>query len=549
MLFLKLEKNRIALNMWSILSLIFVTLIVLPNLNIFINLFNPANDNWQHIREYLLKDYLVNSLKLIFFTSIFTIFIGTSLAWLISAYDFPLKGFFKWALILPLAIPPNIAAYTYNGLLDYTGVIQTYLRNQTNVKVSQKYFDIMNIHGAIFIFTLFLFPYVYTITKSFLEKQSSSLIESARVLGRKPLDIFFTIVLPIARTAIIGGVSLVILEVLNDYGVVEYFGIPTFSTAIFKSWFAMGDLNSAVRLSSILMLMVFIVLMLENLLRGRKKYSFSSSKIRPIIPQKLTGLKGVLAFKYCLIVFSFSFIIPVAQLIFWGTMTYKKILDAEFWKLMLNSVSLAVITTILIVIIALVIANYSRISEGLIAKFYSKITILGYSIPGAIIAIGVIVFFIGIDKNLYWLYKLFNPESRKLLLTTSLVVLVFAYNIRFLAIGFNSIEAGFEKMGKKFFEASRTLGMNTWETFLKVDLPMLKPAILSSCVLVFVDILKELPLTLLLRPFNFDTIATKVFMYASDERVHEAAIPSLVIIAISFISIYFFHRVGAKEEN
>lgn len=534
-------------NIWAFLSSFFVILIVIPNLYIIINLFNEANENWYHIKEYLLQDYIVNTLLLISFTGLLTIIIGTGLAWLISLYDFPLRGLFKWGLVLSLAIPPYIAAYTYNGILNYAGVIQTFLRNTLNVQVNQKYFDMMSIEGAIFIFTLFLYPYVYTITKAFLEKQSASLIENARLLGRNPFEIFVYVILPISRTAIVGGVSLVILEVLNDYGVVKYFGIPTFSTAIFRTWFAMGDIDSAIRLSSILMLMVFLILILERSLRGRKKFSSTTTKVRPITRIKLKGIKAFLAFAFSFLVFSLGFLIPVLQLVHWTLLTYKKILNIKFLELMFNSVLIAFISSVLIVIIALIIANFNRINEGLTAKIYSKLTVVGYSIPGAVIAIGVIGFFISLDHRLYWLYRIINQDSGRLVLSISIVMLIFAYMIRFIAIGYHSIESGFEKVGKSFFEASRTLGVNITETFFKVDIKMIKPAILSGFILVFVDILKELPLTLILRPFNFNTLATKSFEYANNEMVHEAAISSLLIILVSVVAIYFFHKVLDKE--
>ncbi|SKC84864.1 ABC transporter permease [Maledivibacter halophilus] len=537
------------INIWSILSFIFICLIILPNVNILINLLNKPNENWTHIKTYLLKDYIINSMILVVFTGVFTTIIGIGLSWIILAYNFPARKFFKWALILPLAIPPYIAAYTYNGILDYTGVVQTTLRNYFNISVNQKYLDIMSIQGSIFIFTMFLFPYVYIITKSFLEKQSAALVENARLLGRNQLEIFIHVVLPISRVPIIGGVSLVILEVLNDYGVVKYFGIPTFSTAIFKTWFGMGDIDSAIRLSAILLFIVFAILMAEKILRGRKKFSFTNTKFRPIQRQRLNGGKGALAFMFCFTVFSLGFLIPTLQLAHWSVMTYEKILDIQFWSFTFSSLSIAIISAGLITIIGTIIANYCRLNDGFISKIYTKTTTVGYSIPGAVIAIAVIVFFIALDKKLFWIYRLLDENSGKLILSTSIVMLIFAYVIRFLAIGFNSIEAGFEKVGKKFSEASRTLGMSMTETFLKVDFKMVKPGILSGFLLVFVDILKELPLTLILRPFNFNTLATKSFEYANDEMIHEASVSSLIIIIISIISIYIFYKASEKEAN
>lgn len=544
-----MKKLKFNFNAWSILSFIFILLVVLPNLNIFINIFNKSNENWLHIKQYLLKDYIINSIILVLFTSIFTIVIGTSLSWIISAYDFPLRKFFKWALILPLAIPPYIAAYTYNGILNYTGIIQKTLRDIFNIKVNPEYFNIMSMKGAVFIFTMFLFPYVYIITKSFLQKQSAALIENARLLGKNSFELFLQVVLPISRGAIIGGASLVILEVLNDYGVVKYFGIPTFSTAIFKTWFGMGDTDSAVKLSAILMFLVFCVLMVEKFLRGRKRFSYTTTKVRPIVRKKLKGFKAISALTFCFVVFTLSFLIPTIQLIGWSLLTYKSILNMKFLGLMLNSLLIALFSSFLIVIAAVIIANYCRISEDILAKIYSKVTLIGYSIPGAVISIGVLLFFINLDRNLYPFYEMINSNSRKLILSTSIVMLIFAYIIRFLAIGYNSIEAGFEKIGKRFFEASRMLGMNVTETFFKVDFKMIKPAILGGFLLTFVDILKELPLTLILRPYNFNTLATKAFEYANDEMIHEASIASLIIIIVGFCSIYFFYKIGDKEEG
>ncbi|MFZ5944713.1 MAG: ABC transporter permease [Bacillota bacterium] len=545
MLNLRLRKNK--LNTWSILSFIIITLIILPSLNIIIELVSDPTQNWGHIKEYLLKDYTINSLKLITYTGFLTMIIGTSLAWIISVYDFPLRNLFKWALILPLAIPPYVGAYTYNGLLNYTGVIQSSLRNFFNLSLNQKYFDIMGAQGAVFIFTVLLFPYVFAITRAFMEKQSASLIETARTLGRSPLEIFIYVILPISRGAIVGGVSLVILEVLNDYGLVKYFGIPTFSTAIFKTWFGLGDINSAVRLSAILLLIVFSILGLEKIFRGRKQYSPSTSKIRPIVRYKLEGKKSFFAFSYCLSIFAVGFLIPAAQLMYWSLISFKHVISFKFLSFVLNSVVSALIASCLIILFAVVVANNSRISQGFASKLNSKIIVLGYSIPGAVIAIGVIVLFLNIDNNFYWLYQIINPQWPKLLLSTSITMLIFAYVIRFLAIGYNSVEAGFQKVGKKYFEASRTLGMNISQTFIKVDLPMMKTALISGFILVFVDILKELPLTLLLRPFNFETLATKAFEYANDEMIHEASIASLLIILVSSVSIYFFNMAGERE--
>lgn len=536
------------INIWSILSLFFVTLILIPNVLILVNLFTKTNENWEHIRTYMLQDYIWNTVIIVIFTSLFVIIIGTTLAWFVTYYNFPFKNFFKWALILPLAIPPYIGAYTYYGILNYTGVIQKTLRNHFDIQLSQKYFDIMNIPGAVFIFTLFLFPYVYTIVSAFLERQSAAYIENARLLGSGSGEVFFRIILPISRAAIIAGTSLVIMEVLNDYGVVKYFGIQTFSTAIFQTWFGMADLESSVKLAGLLMIFVVFILLLERVLRGRRQFSSTTTKVRSIQPVELKGTKRWAVLFYVSAVFTVAFIIPFTQLFSWMLLTYEKIFTSEYISYMLNSVTIAFVSAVCIMIIALIVANFARLHAGFFPMLFSKITVLGYSIPGAVIAIGVISMFIMMDQSLQPLYASFQIE-RTLLLSTSIVMLLFAFIIRFLAIGFNAVDSGFQKVGKTYTEASRLLGRGTVSTFFKTDLPLIKGSVLSGFILVFVDVLKELPLTLFLRPFNFHTLATKAYQYASDEMIHESATASIMIILVGGIAIYIFHSILGKGDT
>ncbi|KIL50849.1 ABC transporter permease [Jeotgalibacillus campisalis] len=533
-------------NIWAILSLIFIAIILIPNGLIAVNVFTESNENWQHIKEYLLKEYITNTVILISFTALFSMMIGVSLAWFVTMFEFPFRRFFKWALILPLAIPPYIGAYAYHGLINYTGIIQSKLRNDFDVTVNQDYFSIMNNQGAIFIFSIFLFPYVYTITKAFLQNQSSSIIENARLLGSSSFETFFRVILPISRAAIVGSVTLVVLEVLNDYGVANYFGIQTFSTAIFRTWYGMKDLDSALKLAGALMFLVIFILVLEKVSRGRRRFSFSTTKVRPIQPKKLKGVKAWLLAGYCFTVFGVAFLIPFTQLLYWAFLTFESVFSSEFIQLIYQSVFIASIASILIVIIALIIGNYTRLHKSLLTSLISRVTTLGYSIPGAAIAISIITIFVALDGYLADLYRTLQIEP-VIILRTSLVMLVSAYIIRFLAIGYNAVDAGYEKMGNTFTEASRTLGFSTVKTFFKVDLPMMKPAIFGGFILVFIDVLKELPLTLFLQPFNFATLATQAYKYANDERVHEAALASILIIIVSGIFIFVSHKLLEKE--
>ena len=536
------------LNGWAILSFIALVFIVLPGVVVLVELFAPVNDNWQHIREYLLPTYVRNTLFIMLATGLLTTIIGTSLAWFVTVYDFPFRRFFKWALILPLAIPPYIGGYTYHGILNYTGVIQTTLRNEFGITVDQTYFNIMTIQGTVFIFTLFLYPYIYTITRAFLHNQSSSMIENARILGRGSWDIFFTVVIPISRVAIIGGVSLVLMEVLNDYGVVKYFGIQTFSTAIFSTWFGMKDTSSALKLAGTLMILVIAILTMERLVRGRKQFSYATTKVKPLKPRQLTGWHRYAVFGYVATIFAVAFLIPFLQLVAWTVLTFEQVFTAEFFRLVWNTVSVAFIATVIILVFALIIANYTRLFPSNMTRVISKVTTLGYSIPGAAIAIAVITLFLLLDE---WVLNvaLALDLGQTFVFRTTLIMLIFAYVIRFLAIGYNSIESGFEKVGKSFTEASRMLGWGTVQTFFRVDIPMIKGAIMSAFILVFIDIMKELPLTLFLQPFNFSTLATQAFKYVSDEKIHEAALASIVIVLMSGLLIFVFHKVLDKEAD
>lgn len=533
-------------NGWTVGAILIIILLFIPNISIVTGIFSPASENWTHIKEYMLLDYIKSSLTLVFFTAIFTIVIGLSLAWLIAQYDFPLRNFMKWALILPLSIPPFIGAYTYHGIVNYTGVIQKTLRNQFEINPNPSFFDIMNVPGAIFIYTIFLYPYVYMITRIFLSHQSASLIESARTLGKGPWAVFLKVVVPISRVSIIGGVSLVILEVLNDYGVVKYFGIQTFSTAIFQTWFGLGDLDSSIKLAASLMGIVIFILMLERLLRGGKQYSYSTTKVRPLPLVKLKGKSAAFATMYTLTIFSIAFLIPVIQLVDWVILTFGKVPMDEVLVYTKNSVSVAALSATLIIVFSLIIGNFSRFVHHKFAKVLPKLTILGYSIPGAVIAVAVVTTFIALDRFLAPGYRWFGMDA-DLVLSVSLFMLISAYVIRFFAIGYNSIEAGFDKIGTDFHDASRMLGVSRLRTFLKIDVPMMKGAIISGFVLVFVDILKEIPLTLILRPFNYDTLATKAFQYASDEKIMEASQASLLIVGVSAVAIIVFHKLLREE--
>ncbi len=522
-------------NIWNLLAFLIVAATVIPVANLALGVLPGENENWRHIREYLLKDYVVNTLILFGFSGLFASLIGVSLAYLVTVFDFPGRRFFQWALILPLSVPAYIAAYTYSGMLGYTGIITRALSGLFGRDIS---IDIMSVPGAIFIFTFFLFPYVYIISRAFLAKYTASLIESAIMLGKNYTQIFFQVILPVSRGVIASGSALILMEVANDYGVASYFGIDTFSIAIFKVWFGMGDVGAAAHLSLYALAFIVFIILAEKAIRGQKRFAIATTKVRLLTPHRLRGAKAAIAAGYSMLVWSLGFFIPFLQLVAWSALTYEEVLDQSFLQATVNTVFAAAFCASLIVCCAAIITNSARISRSRLVRTAGKLTAVGYSAPGAVIAIGVLILFIWLNAmtELFWSYSLI----------TSIYMLLFAYLVRFMAVGCNSLENGFEKIGKTYFEASRTLGFGVTRTFFKVDFKMLLPSMIGAFSLIFVDMVKELPLTLILRPFNFNTLATKVYEYAHDERVHHSAPVALIIIAICSISVYSLSKLDKE---
>ncbi|KGE18349.1 ABC transporter permease [Paenibacillus wynnii] len=536
------------LNGWRIVSLMGAAAILLPILLVFLSIFDAPNDNWLQIKRYLIKDYMVQTLWLTLLTGLLTTFLGVSLAWLVAVFDFPGKRFFRWALVLPLAIPPYIAAYTYSTMFSYTGIIQKTLRNQWGILPNQDWITLSSMRGAVIIFTLFLFPYVYLITRAYFEKQSASYIENARLLGRRPISIFLRVALPLSRPAIAGGVSLVVFEVLSDYGVTNYFGLHTISTAIFQTWFGMYDVESAMRLAAWLMMIVVGLFILERFLRSHRAYSSTTSKSKPLTPRRLNGLPKWSASIVCFSIWSFSFLIPLVQLMVWASWTFETVWKADFFSYLTRTLYVAALSTCIIMVFSLIVGAVNR-SRSTFSYMLSKGITAGYSVPGAIIAIGVLSLFLQLDRGLSSVYHGIGFGGTPVVLSLTAVMLVSGYVIRFMATGYNAVDTGFERVGRKYSEASRILGMGMTRTFFRIDFPLIKGAVISGFILTFVEICKELPLALLLRPFNFDTLATKTYQYASNEQIYEASIPSLLIIGISFTSVYILQYLDRSEKR
>ncbi|MCG8604919.1 iron ABC transporter permease [bacterium] len=532
---------RLNLNGWSVTTCLVVLGVSTPILFVLASLFQASSDVWRHVVNTLLPAYIANSVLLVLGTGALTFLLGVSTAWLLTVYRFPGHRIFEWALILPLAIPTYIVAYTYAGMLDYTGPLQSILRGALGANAGLSV-DIMSLPGVILVVSIVLYPYVYVITRASFMQQSSSVFEAAQILGRTRAQMFFQIALPLARPAIVAGLLLVAMETLNDYGAAKYYGVSTFTTGIFRAWFSMGDSDAAIRLCAGLMVFVLLLITLERLQRGKAKFENAASHYRPIRKQALSGWNAKTASLVCFLPLALGFLFPVAQLVFWSYQTGSSVLNHEFMTLLLNSFVMAAAAALLTVLVALVIVYSVRLHQSSIMQHLSKIAILGYSIPGAVIAIGVMLPFARIDAFLSSISAQLDG-ARGLFLSGTLFMVLFAYLVRFLALALNPLESGFEKSCSRLDEASRSLGTSPLRTLFTINLPLIKSALLAAVILVFVDVLKELPLTLILRPFNFDTLATRAFELASDEMVAESANAALVIIAVGILPVVVVNKL------
>lgn len=527
---------------WLTMSVFLGLLLSIPLVLVLVRVFIPGTPAWHHIVENLLFQYSANSIILCLITGSVAMLFGVSTAWLISRFQFPGKKWLEWALILPLALPSYIVAYSYAGILSFTGPFYTLLYSIGGIELAQNlYFDTMNIGTLGITLALVLFPYIYLPAKAAFQLQSASMFEAAASLSNNPTRIFFKIALPLARPAIAGGLFLVLMEVLNDYGAVKYFGINTFTTGIFKAWFSLGDLEAAIKLSAVLMVLVGFLFIVEKKLQ--KSRFASSTGLKQTSAARVSGSSKWLFTIVCLVPFVLGFAIPFLKILVDSIHTWSKIIDHRFFTTVYNSIGLSAVSAAIIVVLSLLFIYSSRINRSLAGKAVKRVVSLGYALPGAVIAVGVMVVGANAETLLGNVSNAFGGAAPGLLVTGTVAGLIYAYMIRFMAVSVNPLEGNFEQQCANVDEASRSLGKSHLYTLLRVNIPVLKPAILSALLLVFVDVMKELPLTLILRPFNFNTLATTAFEYANDEMLRESAPASLLIVLSGIVPILLIHKL------
>ena len=513
-------KTRFTINPFHVITWFMFALILIFIFQFIPPLFQAPGPMWDFMIRYWFPDVLFQTFFLVIGSVTISLLIGVSLGYWMSFYRIPFARLWDILLVLPLAIPAYLLAYLYVDLWSGSWL--------------QNIFVITNLPGAMILFGLTLYPYVYLATRSFLSKQPQTMFSAAQTLGATPSTIFWRIILPLLRPVMVGSSVLVAMEVLNDYGLVQYFGLRVYATTIFQSWFNGNDLNAAVRFSLQLVAFILVILWIESSLRKSFKYSYATTQIKPLIKKKLPMHSKIYFYSLAIVVLTFALFVPVVQLIQWLPSVPLRIYTEVFWDGVLSSILMAFYPTIIILFFALAIVNFQRLYPKAWKKWVVKILTIGYSLPGAVIAVGMILMWIPFDR---WLSQLLGLDT--LLISGTLGLLTIALVLRFLAVATNLIESSYHKIGLKYTHASYTLGRKHFKTLVAVDLPLISHGLIAAGLIVMVDLLKELPLTLILRPFNFQTLATYLYQFAGDEQINLASPMALALMLLTGLAVAF----------
>ena len=529
------------LNIWFFISIIISLFVLIPILTVFSSFFESTSEYYELLKNTFLLEYIFNSSVLLFCVLILTFLIGTGTAYLVSFYEFPLSNFFKWALILSFAVPPYIYAYSLTAFFENYGSAYSILKNlfgDGDYNKSIPKFDGML--GAILSISFSLFAYVYILTRASFLYQSQNLIDLGKNLGFSKFKSFYKVILPAARPAIVAGLSLVAMETLAEFGAVDFFSINTLTTGIYNSWIAFDDLAFANRLSFFLLLFIFTLFILENLSRNNAKYHFNTREgLKQKEKLKLYGRKSFLAFIFCFLIFFLSFLFPLSQMLYWTIKFPENFFDLDIFDLLINTILLVTLSSLVLILFSL-ISNYgNRVSNNKVLNILSTLSISGYAIPGVILAIAFITFIAWFDETII---KSLGFLSIKKIFIGSILGLVLVYFIRFYSLAFNGIKSGYEKINISVDESSYLLGYSKRKTFTNIHIPFLRNSLLFIIILISLEIIRELPITLILRPFNFETFATTAYISASEDLLEAAAVPSLFLILIAA----FFIIISSK---
>ena len=536
------------ISFWHISSFLISLFVIIPILTVFSSFFEDTSNYYQVLKDTFLVEYIFNSIFLLFSVLLLTFLIGTGSAYLVSFYEFPLSNFFKWGLILSFAVPPYIYAYSLTAFFENYGTAYTILKNlfgDGNYNQNIPKFD--GLFGVILSISFSLYAYVYILARASFLYQSQNIIELGKNLGFTKLKTLYSIILPSARPAIIAGLSLVAMETLAEFGAVDFFSINTLTTGIYNSWIAFDDLAFANRLSFFLLLFIFALFIIENFSRKKAKYHFNSrGGFKQKQKIKLKGKKSFLAFIFCFSVFFLSFLFPLSQMMYWTLKFPENLFELQVLDLLKNTLYLVSLSSLVLIIFAL-ISNYgNRVTKNKVLNVLSTLSISGYAIPGVILAVAYITFIAWFDENVI---KSLGFFSIKKIFIGSIIGLVLVYFVRFYSLAYNGIKSGYEKINIAVDESAYLLGYSKRKTFMNIHVPFLRNSLLFIIILVSLEIIRELPITLILRPFNFETFATTAYISASEDLLEAAAVPSLFLILIASFFIIIASKYILRENN
>nr|WP_026016728.1 iron ABC transporter permease [Catenovulum agarivorans] len=530
-------------------TLLLALILAAPLISISIEAFAPNSDTFAHIQQTVLADYVINTCLLALGVSILVISIGVPLAWLIAICDFRFKGFFQWALVLPLAMPAYIVAYTYTDLFDYAGPIQTNLRNWFGWQSATDYyfFDIRSLPGAIIVLALVLYPYVYLMVRAGFLEQQANLTHVARTMGYSPTKCFFKVSVPVARNAIIASTALVLMESIADFATVKYFAVSTLTTAIYDTWLGYYDLAAAAKLSIIMVAGIFILLYFERLQNGKKQTHNDAKLSAQKLVYQLNKKQSFAAFCFCSLILLVSFVAPLIILADYAIDYFSQAWNDKLLQFTLNSLIIAALTAIIAIVFSLLLNFSLRIKPNKLHKSSLKVASSGYAIPGTVMAIGVLIPLAFLDNQINALAESLNLSAPGLLLSGSFIAIVLAHSIRFIAIANKGIEASYSKVSPSLDMVAKTMGQTSFNIFRKVHFALIRKSVLVAGLLIFVESMKELPAALLLRPFDYQTLPTYVFQYASTEQLEIAALGAIIIVVVGLIPLIVINRSIEKN--
>lgn len=533
--------------MWLLPAVFMAFFLIAPILTIFNLAFYPEENIWPHLYNTVLGGYIYDTLILIIGVGSTTLLIGVSTAWLVTMYEFPGRKIASRLLLLPLAMPSYIIAYCYVEIFDYSSIIQTTVRDIGGFELARDYwfFEIRSMGGAIFVLSIVLYPYVYLTSRAAFLQQNTSMLEAARMLGHSAHSTFFKIALPMARPAIFVGLTLALMESLNDVGAVEFFGVNTLTVGIYSTWLGRGNMGGGAQIALILLGFIFLLIVAEKWARRGASYSHTTRRIRPITPEKLQNWPAFWAVIICYLPIILGFVLPVIQLV---SDSIEFVDDTDYVAFIgyaQNSLMLSGAAAGLAVGIGLFLSYSERIFNVKLVGWIAKLASVGYAIPGVILGLGIFISLIAFDDVFGTMLEFFGVAnaSSEMWLSGSIFAIIFAYLVRFLAVSYGAIETGFGKIPTSYDHAAQSLGHNKTSILGKIHLPLIRPALATALILTFIDSMKELPATLILRPFNFDTLATHVYEIASLEIFEEAAISALLIVVIGLIPVHILNHM------